>query len=94
KDKLTFNPRDDPRYELLEAIVSEGIKSEIVIRNADRRDSALFSCVTTNAYGHDDTNIQLIMQEPPDAPSDLKILEHDGRSARISWSPPYSGNSP
>ncbi|CAG2102033.1 unnamed protein product [Medioppia subpectinata] len=79
KDKLTFNPRDDPRYELLEAIVSEGIKSEIVIRNADRRDSALFSCVTTNAYGHDDTNIQLIMQEPPDAPSDLKILEHDDK---------------
>ncbi|CAG2162134.1 unnamed protein product [Oppiella nova] len=34
------------------------------------------------------------MQEPPDAPSELKILEHDGRSARTSWSSPYSGNSP
>lgn len=62
KDKLPFSPREDPRYELLESIVAEGIKSEIVIRNADRRDSALFSCVTSNAYGHDDTNIQLIMQ--------------------------------
>lgn len=62
KDKLTFNPREDPRYELLETIVADGINSEIVIRNADRRDSSLFSCVTTNAYGHDDTNIQLIMQ--------------------------------
>jgi hypothetical protein len=59
---MPFNPRDDHRYELIESIVADGIKSEIVIRNADRRDSALFSCVTSNTYGHDDTNIQLIMQ--------------------------------
>ena len=73
KDKLPFSPREDPRYELLESIVAEGIKSEIVIRNADRRDSALFSCVTSNAYGHDDTNIQLIMQGIIDYES-LRIL--------------------
>lgn len=36
--------------------------SEILIRQADRRDSALFSCVASNAYGRDDTNIQLIVQ--------------------------------
>lgn len=36
----------------------------------------------------------VVILEPPDAPSDLKITEHDGRSARVSWSPPYSGNSP
>ena len=35
-----------------------------------------------------------LVAEPPDGPSDLKVIEHDGRSARISWSPPYSGNSP
>lgn len=34
------------------------------------------------------------MQEAPDAPQDVKVLEFDGRSAKISWSPPYSGNSP
>jgi hypothetical protein len=35
-----------------------------------------------------------MITEPPDAPPDIKVMEHDGRSARISWSAPYSGNSP
>lgn len=39
-------------------------------------------------------NLQLIMQEPPDSPQEVKVLEADGRSATISWSPPFSGNSP
>lgn len=50
------------RYELVETILSTGIVSEILIRQADRRDSALFSCIANNAYGRDDTNIQLIVQ--------------------------------
>lgn len=50
------------RYELVETILSSGIVSEILIRQADRRDSALFSCIASNAYGRDDTNIQLIVQ--------------------------------
>ena len=62
KDKMPFNPREDVRYELNELILNDGIKSELIIRSADRRDSALFTCVTSNTYGHDDTNIQLIMQ--------------------------------
>ena len=32
--------------------------------------------------------------EPPDPPQDCKVVELDGRTATISWSPPYSGNSP
>lgn len=34
------------------------------------------------------------MQEAPDPPQEVKMLESDGRSATISWSPPFSGNSP
>lgn len=62
KDKLPFSPQDDPRYELTDESNAYGLSSEIVIRSADRRDSALFTCLTSNAYGHDDTNIQLITQ--------------------------------
>ena len=29
--------------------------------------------------------------EPPDPPQDVKVTKVDGRSAQISWSPPYSG---
>ncbi|XP_015789143.1 Down syndrome cell adhesion molecule-like protein Dscam2 isoform X2 [Tetranychus urticae] len=94
KDKINFTPRDDPRYELFEEANPEGMVSEILIRDADRRDSALFTCNTFNSFGKDETNIQLLLQEPPDPPQDIKIVDHDGRSATVSWSPPYPGNSP
>lgn len=51
KDKLPFNLKEDPRYELIETVVSEGISSEIVIKNSDRRDSSLFTCVAFNSFG-------------------------------------------
>ncbi|KAM7292976.1 Down syndrome cell adhesion molecule homolog [Ixodes scapularis] len=94
KDKLVVNPKQDPRYELVETIQTTGVTSEILIRQTDRRDSALFTCVATNNFGHDDTNIQLIVQEPPDAPQDLKAMETTSRSVKLVWTAPYSGNSP
>lgn len=47
---------------MIETIMTDGIKSELLIRNSDRRDGGLYTCYTTNAFGHDDTNIQLIVQ--------------------------------
>ncbi|KAM7292980.1 Down syndrome cell adhesion molecule homolog, partial [Ixodes scapularis] len=82
------------KYELVETIQTTGVTSEILIRQTDRRDSALFTCVATNNFGHDDTNIQLIVQEPPDAPQDLKAMETTSRSVKLVWTAPYSGNSP
>ncbi|KAH7636186.1 mdscam3 [Dermatophagoides farinae] len=94
KDKAPLMTTEDGRYDLIETIMNEGIKSELLIRNADRRDGGLYTCLASNSFGHDDTNIQLIVQEPPDPPGDIKIIERDGRSIRIQWSTPYSGNSP
>lgn len=51
KDKLPFNPKEDPRYQLIETVLTEGVTSEIVIKTSDRRDSALFTCVAFNSYG-------------------------------------------
>lgn len=93
KDKQQFRPQSDPRYEVKEKVLSNGITSEITIHRADRRDSALFTCVASNTFGQDDTNLQLIMQEPPDTPQDVKVVEYTSRNAKISWTAPYSGNS-
>lgn len=65
KDKSPLSSKDEPRYELIESATKEGVTSTLLIRAADRRDSALFTCVTFNSYGGDDTNIQLIMQGTP-----------------------------
>lgn len=62
KDKSPFNPREDPRYESIENFTNHGLTAELVIHSTDRRDSALFTCIASNAYGDDDCNIQLIMQ--------------------------------
>ncbi|KAL1428773.1 hypothetical protein MTO96_002494 [Rhipicephalus appendiculatus] len=51
RDKQSFDPKEDPRYELNETVHGGGIVSEITIRGADRRDSALFTCLARNAYG-------------------------------------------
>lgn len=62
KDKNPLRTKDDLRYESTETPTKEGVISEIVIKNADRRDSALFTCIAANPYGEDETNIQMIMQ--------------------------------
>ena len=81
-------------YEVVETLTNFGLISEILIDKAARTDSALFTCLASNAFGYDDTNIQLIVQEAPDSPHDIQIVEIGSRKVKLSWSPPYSGNSP
>ncbi|XP_028967400.1 Down syndrome cell adhesion molecule-like protein Dscam2 [Galendromus occidentalis] len=73
--------------------IAEGTKSELTLSRVGRKDSALYSCVATNKYGTDDTNIQLIVQEPPDPPRAVRISEAASRHVRLTWEPPFSGNS-
>ncbi|CAG2102462.1 unnamed protein product [Medioppia subpectinata] len=81
------------RYAIKETVMNEGITSELVIESIDRSDSALYQCITSNAYGKDETSIQVIVQEPPDTPLDVKVDDITSRSARVSWAPPFTGNS-
>ena len=67
--------------------------STISIKRTQRDDSALFTCVATNAFGSDDTSINLIIQEKPESPTGLKVLETRGRTVKLSWQSPYTGNS-
>ncbi|XP_022248096.1 Down syndrome cell adhesion molecule-like protein Dscam2, partial [Limulus polyphemus] len=94
KDQQPFHPQETSRYVITETVHSNGVTSLLVIHAADRRDSALFTCIASNSYGSDETNIQLIMQEPPDTPQDLQVTLVTSRSVTIEWASPYSGNSP
>ena len=93
KDQLLFNAKDDARYELIENLNTESLISELIIQDANRKDSSLFTCVASNGYGEDQTSIQLILQEPPDTPEKVKTIEIDGKTAKINWQTPFSGNS-
>ncbi|XP_012286215.1 Down syndrome cell adhesion molecule-like protein Dscam2 isoform X2 [Orussus abietinus] len=89
-----LDPKSDSRYTIREEILANGVLSDLSIKRTERGDSALFTCVATNAFGSDDTSINMIVQEVPEVPYGLKVLDKSGRSVQLSWASPYDGNSP
>ncbi|XP_076655523.1 Down syndrome cell adhesion molecule 1 isoform X18 [Halictus rubicundus] len=89
-----LDPKSDSRYTIREEILANGVLSDLSIKRTERSDSALFTCVATNAFGSDDTSINMIVQEVPEVPYGLKVLDKSGRSVQLSWAAPYDGNSP
>lgn len=84
----------DQRYTIREQTLAEGMVSELGIERAIRIDSGIFTCSAVNAYGHDEMAIQLVVQEIPEPPNNVKVTEQLSKSIGLSWSQPYSGNSP
>lgn len=85
---------NDQRYSIREQTLLEGMVSELGIQRTIRQDTGVFTCSATNAYGSDEMNIQLIVQEIPESPKNLRVTDQLSRSIGISWTQPYAGNSP
>ncbi|XP_050693558.1 cell adhesion molecule Dscam2-like isoform X6 [Eriocheir sinensis] len=94
KNKHSIDQATEPRYTIREEMRGGSVHSSLSIKTTDRTDSAVYTCVATNAFGSADTNINLIIQERPEQPSSLKVLDKSGRSVELSWTRPYDGNSP
>ncbi|XP_063871341.1 cell adhesion molecule Dscam1-like [Scylla paramamosain] len=94
KSKHSIDQAKEPRYTIREEMRGGSVHSSLSIKTTDRSDSAVYTCVATNAFGSADTNINLIIQERPEQPSSLKVLDKSGRSVELSWTRPYDGNSP
>ncbi|XP_025832144.1 Down syndrome cell adhesion molecule-like protein Dscam2 isoform X2 [Agrilus planipennis] len=84
----------DKRYDIREQILAEGMVSELGIERTIRQDTGTFTCFASNAYGQDEMNVQLIVQEIPEPPKNVRVTEQLSRSIGLLWSEPYSGNSP
>lgn len=84
----------DQRYSIRGQTLADGMVSELGIERTIRQDTGVFTCSASNAYGHDDMNIQLIVQEIPEPPRNVRVLEQLSRSIGLSWTQPYAGNSP
>ncbi|XP_022252784.1 Down syndrome cell adhesion molecule-like protein Dscam2 [Limulus polyphemus] len=84
----------EPRVRKSEVTSSGMLKSQVTVTSVGRSDSALYTCMATNDYGSDESNVQLIVQEPPDPPREIHAADTTSRSTRIHWDPPFSGNSP
>ena len=63
KDKQTIDFKTDKRYSFKdEPVSSTKMISIFEITSTNRHDSALYTCIASNEFGVDDTNIQLIVQ--------------------------------
>ncbi|KAG8200003.1 hypothetical protein JTE90_006241 [Oedothorax gibbosus] len=94
KDKQNL---DAPTLKRLSPVEDSGLQSavsKLVIKGASRSDSALYTCTASNEFGNDQTNIQLVVQEPPSPPLEVSVKEKSSRTVTLSWSPTFSGNSP
>lgn len=81
-------------YTIREQSLAEGMVSELGIERSIRQDTGIFICSALNAYGSDEMSIQLIVQECPEPPRNVRVMDQLSRSIGISWTQPYAGNSP
>ncbi|KAH9380977.1 hypothetical protein HPB48_008191 [Haemaphysalis longicornis] len=96
-DKCSFLNRTvgmGVRLEIFETMTDSGLRSELFISSTERSDGAVYSCRAENEFGRDERTSKLLVVEVPGQPQDVKVSETWSRSASVSWSPPYSGNSP
>ncbi|XP_012543882.3 cell adhesion molecule Dscam2 isoform X1 [Bombyx mori] len=82
------------RLSISEAKTDSGLRSQLYISRTDRQDSGIYKCQAVNAYGHSDHYIYLSVQEKPDTPHSLSVIEILSRAVRLSWSQGFDGNSP
>ncbi|CAL4147451.1 unnamed protein product, partial [Meganyctiphanes norvegica] len=106
KNGLTIN--GNYRYSLRESSVgiggrrvslgsgSGGVQRvfQLVLSAVGREDGGEYTCTVTNTHGQATRTILLIVQEPPESPRNLKVIEKGSRFLQISWEAPLDGNSP
>ncbi|GFQ86918.1 down syndrome cell adhesion molecule homolog [Trichonephila clavata] len=94
KQGVIIEPTSEPRYRLVNEELVDGDRTKLIIEKAERKDSALFTCTAINDYGEDSMNIQLTVQDIPDAPQNLEVHDISSRNVRLTWNKPFDGNSP
>lgn len=62
RDRTSFIPESEPRYETIKLEREERLSVILKIKYTDRRDSALFTCSASNAFGRDEYNIQVSLR--------------------------------
>ncbi|XP_068204699.1 cell adhesion molecule Dscam2-like [Palaemon carinicauda] len=104
KDGRLLSPSDSYRHELRESTVG-GVGGlgrmvdkeevlELVVRGVTREDGGEYTCTAKNIHGHVSTTAMLLVQEPPDLPRSLHVLDKGSRHVKLAWEAPQDGNSP
>ncbi|XP_011698542.1 PREDICTED: Down syndrome cell adhesion molecule-like protein Dscam2 [Wasmannia auropunctata] len=84
----------DYRYTLKEDNTTDGAVSVLGFVSTSREDSGRYFCIASNAYGRDEMTVHLYIQEPPDFPRNLHVIEKGSRHINLGWTTSQDGNSP
>ncbi|PSN46727.1 Down syndrome cell adhesion molecule-like protein Dscam2, partial [Blattella germanica] len=84
----------DTRYSVKTIQVLQGSQSILTIAGVSPEDRGDFTCIASNAYGQDRASIHLVVQEPPNFPRNLHVVEQTSRSVLLSWSPGAGTDAP
>ncbi|XP_054714025.1 cell adhesion molecule Dscam2-like [Uloborus diversus] len=91
---VIIEPTAEARYRMTNEALLDGDRTKLIIEKAERKDSALFTCTAINDYGEDSMNMQVTVQDIPDAPQNLEVHDISSKSVRLTWNKPFDGNSP
>ncbi|XP_069693704.1 cell adhesion molecule Dscam1-like [Periplaneta americana] len=89
-----FDASQHARVAVTQEELAGGVRSRLTLRHVRRDDSAMFECLARNRYGSERMELQLLVQEPPEAPLNVRVVNFSSRSVNLSWEAPYDGKSP
>ncbi|XP_075543789.1 cell adhesion molecule Dscam1-like [Dermacentor variabilis] len=93
KDNMILDHRYISSFTQDDTPTPDGLTSSLLFAATERSDSGLYTCLTTNKFGKDETNIKLLVQETPDPPDDIRVAEATSRRISLRWNTPFNGNS-
>ncbi|KAK7069520.1 Protein sidekick-2 [Halocaridina rubra] len=92
KDGKSLNT-NDYRYSLEILESDNGVRAELRITSVTPQDSSVIACTATNAYGSHTHQMELKVQDAPEAPRDLRVTREGSRSVTVTWAAPPSPNA-
>ncbi|CAG2054815.1 unnamed protein product, partial [Timema podura] len=82
------------RFNVKDVNISGGLASELTISNTDRSDGGRYACFASNSFGRDQMSVHLYVQEPPEFPRNVHVIEKGSRLVKLGWLLSPDGNSP
>lgn len=90
---MRIDPKYDIKYHIKLSDIHGGVMSELSLTQTSLTDKGEYTCMATNEYGRDQGNIYVQIQEPPNFPQNLRVLELGSRIITLGWQPNELNNA-